>query len=989
MQKILSFLLSCLVVPLALQAQSPKITVTGVITDAYQEALVGVSILQKRTSNGTLTDINGNFSLYVDQNAPLIISYMGYAGKEVKATGDGTLRIVLEEDNNLLDEVVVVGFGTQKRRDIVGAISSVSAKDVLASGQTDVLQALQGSVPGLRIDNPASPSGTPSVRIRGLNSLTSTNNNPLYVVDGIPFTDMQALDPNDIQSIEVLKDASATAIYGSQAANGVLLITTKRGSSGKATVNASFSYASQNPMTNLDLMNGEQYIAYRREIARTKGTPEDQLTVENLLSSSEYAQYMAGLEVDPYEMMLNRDAPLYEASVSVSGGEKTKYYISGNYMDREGLIQSSFFKRFSIRANLDIAINDYIHLSNNTNLYEYKSGGVQSGDNGMSAMYRLSPYSTMYNDDGTHAISPMPDDPLFGNPLSDAFDVPKKDITRGAGNVTTLTINIPWVDGLSASGKYSFDVKNRKYGRFAHTNTKEGQDGGKAVRTNSETSKWYAEGLLAYKRDFGKHSVDLTAMMSAESEDYETHTLTAVGIPTADYLWYQPEAALNPLQANTGYTERRLIGSMFRANYNFQGKYYATFTVRRDGFSGFSKNQKYATFPSFALAWRINEENFLKSSSAIDNLKLRVSYGKIGSQGVNVYETLAKLSNLAGHVFGQDKVLGYMISGLENDLKWETTTAANVGLDYAFLNNRIFGSLEMYQNVSDDLLVERNIPIMHGVSTLRDNAAKVQNKGFEINLTGVPVRTADWELSLGVNYSYNKNEILEVYGEKKNDIGNRWFIGEPIGVVYSYRCLGIWQEDEAEMAALYGAVPGQPKMQDVPDEDGNIDYEINDKDRQIIGTTVPPHLLGIRTALSYKNFTLSVYANGAFGHVKRATYKYLQDGRFRNFNFDYWTPETPGNAFPRPGTISGDEEKDYGSLFTYKADWFKIKNVTLNYDVPSDFVKQAGIQSLSLYCSLQDYFSFYSFPFIDPETGGSVGSYPNNKQIKFGVRLSF
>lgn len=1002
-KKTLLFILLAFLVSLTSYAQSSEKTITGFVKDEKGEPLVGATVLSEDKKNGTITDISGSYRITVSVTDKLLIfSFLGYESEQVLIAGKTTLNVVLKETNTYLEEVVVVGFGNQKRRDIVGAITSVSAKDVIATGQTNVLQALQGKVPGLRIDNPASPGGEPSVRIRGLNTLTSSNASPLYIVDGVPFYDMRALDPNDIQSIEVLKDASATAIYGSQAANGVLLITTKRGVTGKPTVNAAFSYSLQNPMTEIDLMNGDQYLAFKREAFRYKNpvayeaiTSEEQL-IRTLLKSdvgetSEYKQYAAGLEVDPYEMMLNRNAPITESSVSVSGGEKAKYYIAGNYLNNQGLVKTTYFDRISLRSNVDIDINNNIRLSNYMNLFQYKSSDLSGGSNGLSAMYRLSPFSVMYDEVGKHTIYPMPDDALYGNPLSDAYDVQKSKKRFGISNLTILRITVPGVKGLTAEGKFQFDKRQQKDGRFAFTNTAEGANGSVVERQYQDWNKWYAEGLLSYVKSFGKHNLDVTAMGSAEYRDYESSRLLASGVPVADYLWYRPETATNPLQTNTGYNERSLVGMMFRANYNYQSKYYLTFTVRRDGFSGFSENQKFATFPSGAFAWRINEEPFLKSVKSIDNLKLRLSYGKIGSQGVDIYETLAKLDNTAGAVFGKIVETGYVIRSLPNNLKWETTTATNIGLDFGFMKNRVNGTIELYNKISDDLLISRNIPIMMGVTSLRDNSAKVQNQGFEISLNGSPVRTKEFEWQLGVNYSYNKNQILEIYGEKKDDIGNRWFIGKPIGVVYTQKAIGLWQESDlgTDEALLYGAVPGKPRFEDLPGTDGEKDGVINDKDRQIIGTTVPPHMLGLSTSFSYKSVTLSVAANGAYGHVKRATYQYYDDPRFRNFNFSYWTPETPENKFPRPGSISGDTESQHGSLFTFSADWFKIKNITLSYDLPAQLLKPMHIQSLSVYCSLQDYFSFYTYPFVDPETGSGLGAYPNNKECKFGMRLSF
>ena len=979
------FLLCWALFAISAAAFAAKLPISGRVVDEKGAPLVGVSVVADDMVTGTTTTSDGQFSLEVaSEETVLTFSYLGYESQSITVGVQKNLTVVLSENDNMLDEVVVVGFGTQRRKDVVGAISSVSAKELRSSGQSNVLEAMQGSVPGLRIDIPSSPTAEPTVRVRGLNSLSS-DNTPLYIVDGVPYEDMQALNPNDIQSIEVLKDASAAAIYGSRAANGVLLITTNRSKGGETIVNASFTYSMQNPAKDPDLMTGEEYIAYKRECARTKGLSTD---LVDLLTDTEYKQYQAGLEIDPYEMMIHRNAPMYEASVSVQGGNKVRYYVGANYTNREGLVYGTSFERLSLRSNLDAEIGRYITLSNSTNIYTRSSDDLNGGDYGLGAMYRLSPYSVMYNEDGTHTISPMADDPLFGNPLSDAYDISKLNRTRGVGNITSLTLNIPHVEGLSVSGKFAFDLKNWTLGRYAPQTTKEGESAATATRKYSNTTKWYAETLIAYKRSFGRHNVDLTGMFSAESREQEGQNQEASGMATDDYLWYQPEAAANPIILTTSYNLTRNVGMMLRANYNFDSRYYLTFTVRRDAFSGFSDNMKWATFPSAAVAWRINEENFLKDVEAIDNLKLRVSYGELGNQAIDAYKTLAKLTNEASHTFGSDKYLGYNLLSLPADLKWETTASLNIGLDFAFLSNRLFGSAEWYNSTTRDLLVERSIPSMLGQSKLWTNSCKVRNRGFEFNITGVPVRTKDWEWNIGVNFSYNKNEILEIYGEKKDDTGNKWFIGEPIGVIYTQKCIGIWQQDEAEEAAKYGCEPGYPKLEDIAGgEDGGPDGKIDDKDRQIIGQTVPPTLLGLRTSLRWKDLTLTIAANGAFGHMKSTEYKYLDDGRFRNFNIrDYWTPENPSNKYMRPGITP----QYTGSLYAYKADWFKIRNITLSYNLPQTWLKkQSVVRSCQVYLALQDYFSSYSYPFVDPETGSGIGSYPNAKQFKVGVNISF
>lgn len=966
-------------------AAADGLPVKGQVTDENGTPLAGVAVFTDDMSAGTTTSADGTFRMEVpSENSTLTFSCLGYNDVRQKVGMKSDFLITMEESNSMLDEVVVVGFGTQLRKDIVGSIASVSADEIRSSGESNVLESLQGSVPGLRIDIPSSPTAEPAVRVRGLNSLSS-DNTPLYIVDGVPYEDMQSLNPNDIQSVEVLKDASAAAIYGSRAANGVILITTNRSRGGETIVNASFTYSMQNLAKDPDLMTGAEYIAYKMECARTKGTSTE---IADLLTGAEYQQYLKGLEIDPFKMMTHRNAPMYEASLSVQGGDDVRYYVGANYTDRDGLVRGTGFQRVSIRSNLDADLGKYVTLSNSTNIYQKDSDDIDGGDYGLGAMYRLSPYSVMYNEDGTHAISPMADDPLFGNPMSDAYDIPKMNRTRGIGSITTLKVDIPHVQGLSVSGKFAFDWRNWTLGRYAPETTKEGQGAATATRKYTNTSKWYAEALVAYRNNFGKHNIDLTAMFSAESREQEGQNQEASGLSTDDYLWYQPETASNPVILSTSYNLTRNVGMMFRANYNYDNRYYATFTVRRDAFSGFSENMKWATFPSGAVAWRISEEDFLKGVRNIDNLKLRVSYGELGNQAISAYETLAKISNEAAHTFGKDKYLGYKVSSLPSSLKWETTATLNVGLDFGFFSNRLFGSVEWYNSITRDLLVERSIPSMLGQASMWTNSCKVQNTGFEVSLTGVPVQTKNWEWSVGVNFSYDDNNILEIYGEKKDDTGNKWFIGQPIGVVYTQKCIGIWQQDEAEEAAKYGCEPGYPKIEDIGGgEDGGPDGKIDDNDRQIIGTTVPPYLLGLRTSLRWKDLTLTIVANGAFGHVKQASYKYLDDGRFRNFNITgYWTPENPSNTHMRPGI-----NPEYtGSLYVYKADWFKIKNITLSYNLPAKLLeRQSFIRSCQFYVTMQDWFSFYDFPFVDPETGTDIGSYPSAKQFKLGVNISF
>jgi len=991
--KLLSRYLFPIIFIAGLLSVSAQQQVSGSVTDAEGVPLAGANIVEKGTTNGTQTDFDGNFSIEVTEEAVLAVSYIGFATKEVPVNGQTNISVSLEEDAAGLEEVVVVGYGTQKKSDIVGSVASVSSAKLEENANPNLFQAIQASVPGLNISRSSGdPGSSGSIQIRGLNSI-SANNSPLIVVDGIPFSgSIRDINPNDISSVEVLKDASASAIYGSRAASGVILINTKRGKVGKTVIEFNTSVAIQSEAVEYELMDADMFFQFRKEAHRTEGTitgnETDDEAAPLILEQNELKSYERGESVDWMNQMLN-NAPIRQSNqISVNtGSEKLTNYFSLSYVDEDGLQKKTGFKRATLKNNFEIkSIAPWLTIGDNL-LFSYNNyDRMVWGINNQPAFYRLSPLARIFEDDGSYARFPQANDELLVNPIAE------NELSARANNFTNFFNNIyfeltpGFAKGLSYRLNFGTTLRHTKEAIYWPRGTWLGDaNNGLADVDMSRLWEFTLENILKYERTFGDHRFDFTGLFSRQSSDFERTTSGASGFVTDDLLWYDLNAGETPILPGSGFNpknEWELISYMARLNYDYKSRYYLTATVRRDGYSGFAVNNKYGTFPSVALAWRLSGEPFMEDVGWMDDLKFRASYGTVGNQAVGTYRSLARLRN-AQYVFGETVTGGVKVNSLRNDnLGWEKATTLNIGADFSFAKARISGAFDFYQTETDDLLLSREIPKITGQNNILFNIGKLKNVGFEVALNTIPVRTEDFTWRLGLNFSTNKNEIVDLYGNQEDDVQNQWFIGEPLNVIYDFEFDGIWQlgeEDEIAASATPERQPGDVRISDL-NNDGVIDAD----DRKIVGVEQPDWLGGLSSTFRYKDLSLNIFVQTVQGIDRR----FREEGTSARFNkapYDYWTPENPSNTWFRPRINNGPTP--LGSISVYDASFVRIKDITLSYNLPSKLMKKTGLDRAKVYVNLHDYFTFTDFPYVDPEAGAYAEvSIP--KYLLLGLNIS-
>ncbi len=955
-------------------------TVSGKVTDSSGLPLPGVTVIVKATTQGTVTNPDGNYSLTnIQKDATLVFSFIGMLTQEIEVGTQTSINVEMAVDLIGIEEVVAVGYGTQRKRDIVGSMVSVRADKLENSGSSNVIQALQGSASGILVQRSnGTPGSSGSIRIRGINSIKASNS-PLIVLDGIPFSgDIGDVNPNDIESIDILKDASASAIYGSKASNGVILITTKRGETGKPTIEFNVSTSFQTPSIKPKLQSAEEYLAFKTEANRAAGLSIEPISV---LSTYEYDQYLKGETIDWYDAA-TRTGQLNEYQIGISGGNgKFKYYLSGALTDDNGLVIESGYQRATLKANLENTITNWLTVGNNLLLAETIIDAAQSTGN----LYNFSPYAKMFEDDGSYTYYPMSGDDFLTNVIADnKFTSRDRRGFHFTNNLYSI-INFPFIKGLTYRLNYGLDRgynNNNIY--YPRTVQRGNLVDGEAVKSSDVRNVWTLENILKYNQTFGKHTLDLTGLYSRASNESSSTSVSAKGFLSDDYLWHNLAAAVNPGVPASGNIKSNLESYMFRLNYDYKKKYYLTATGRQDGYSAFGVDNKFSFFPSFALAWRLTEEQFLKSTKWIDNLKLRLSYGKTGNQSVSPYSSLSQLRN-ADHVFGNNTLSGVKLSSLGNNkLKWESTNSLNLGLDHTILNGKVSGSIDYYDSQTNDLLMNRSIPNMTGFNSVSSNIGKIRNRGLEFELFANLIGKSEFKWDINLNASYFKNEIVELYGSKKDDIGNRWFIGKPIGVMYDYQFDGIWQLGEETEAASFGRVPGDAKLKDISGPDGVPDGKYTSNDFTITGYTDPKWIGGITNNFQYKNFNLSIFVYTMQKYDQKLSIPYYNIARFRIFNINYWTPENASNEFARPNYKGMPST---GSMGTYDASFWRIKDINLSYNIPTRLLPEIGINSAKIYANLHDYFLFTKFPLADPETNASQ-VYPLNKSFRLGIKVT-
>jgi len=984
----------------ALLSATRAVTVRGKVTDESGSTLPGATVRVKGMSSGTITDIDGNYTLSeLTSGSVLQFSYIGKKLVEVRVDQQASIDVVLEEDAISIQEVVAVGYGTVKKSDLTGSVASIKLKDANLNANTSVMQALQGSVPGLNIGAVTRAGEDPSMLIRGYTSL-SAGQSPLIVVDGVVFGgSISDLNTNDIERVDVLKDASSAAVYGSRSANGVIIITTKKGTSEKPTFNLNTYHGFQNMANKIKMADGEKYIQKVLDWRSIIGLSADPAQMENYLQPLEVENYRNKTYTDWFDL-LTQTAPISQYDLSVSGKTaKTNYYLSGSHTNQQGIVLGDGFKRTTLRANFSNQINDWLTIGLNTSFShrDYSGKSIEFREQATFA----SPLSTVYADKKNGILNMWPhDDQITVNPLN-ILNAQDEETQDNLFAILSADIQLPKLKSLKYHFDYSNGLQFYKHNEFYGTDTYVGLSApnGQAVKANNELRNWSLNNILSFNEQFGEHSVDATLVYSLEGARQESSNATSRTFSTPILGWNAME--LGDIQkVNSGAWESTSEAFMARMNYSYDRKYLLTATYRRDGYSGFARGNKFANFPSVSLSWVLSEEDFLQPVEWVDFLKVRTSYGVNGNQALGSYGSLSQMSML-NYVYGDggSPSIGIFPNTLANsNLTWEKTTSYNLGLDFSVLDGRISGDFNIYTGTTTDLLVRRNLPALTGYTSVWANLGELENSGVELSLNTVNVKSGDFRWDTKFSFSLNRNKITKLYGTDVNkdgidddDIGNRWFIGRSIGAIYDYTLDGIYQLDEANIPE--GFKPGYYRMTDVLG-----DGKITPDDRSVIGFNIPNYRFGILNEMSYKKMALSFMINSVQGGgkdnyfiVNHAFQYYMNSyfagaaGRVNIPDINYWTPTNPSTTHPR---------LDYAPLYSHGVyedrSFIRLQDVTFSYTFDKKKLQQLNIDELKLYVSGKNLYTLTQFTGWDPEAGTTMGSgYPVMRSFIMGLNINF
>lgn len=960
--------------------QQDLVKVTGKVVDKNGEALVGVTVRVKDGNVGTITDFDGNFVLQASSASTLILSYVGFTDQELKVNPSGVMNITMSESDQLLEEVVVVGYGTMRKKDLTGGLAVVGKEQLDMVSTSNLMDRLVGQVAGLNITTSnAAPGSDQSILIRGQNSL-SASNDPLIILDGIPYTgSLVDLDPNIIENMSILKDASAVAIYGSRGSNGVILIQTKRGQTGKATVSYKGQAGFAEPMQRIQVMGPNEFIRFKQDIWRLRnGASGDALDplYGTIISVSERENYRDGITHDWQDYIFQTGFTM-DHQISFSGGtENTKYMAAISYLDQDGVVYNSNLTRTNISANIDQTFNKWLKMGVGTQYVQKENGGVTPN---IEHAVKQSPYGKYKDEAGYYVTEPM-EYSLITNPMINV-NADQERISRNFFVNAYAEIFFP-VKGLTFKTNYGYNYRSSFTGTYYGRDTYEGREqggqvGGKASISNSHYNDYTWENVLRYDRDFGVHHFDATGLFSMQETKSVSSSQSAQGFVTDDTSYYMMGTAERNQTISSGLSESSMLSYMLRLNYAYKGKYMATLTGRSDGASVFGENNKYAFFPSAALAWHIGEESFVKDNANwLDMLKLRVSYGSNGNQAITAYRTLDRLYSQVKYIWGD---AGQVVNTayLPNDgignpnLKWETTNTANVAIDFQLFKGRLGGTIEAYLSNTHDLLMTRTVPIMNGYSKIWDNVGQTQNKGIEITLNTTNISKRNFKWNTDLNFSLNRDKIVELRGDKVDDINNKWFIGKPLQVFYDYNMIGV---DPATGDAI---------IEDVDGIEG-----ITADDKKIIGSKRPDFTMSMSNKLSYKRFYFSFLVNGVFGVWREDNVANLGSWAYGTTNYvrgaDYWTPENTDAEIVSPGYTN-----PLGHGYYKKQTYVQIKNITLGYNIDSRLIEKLKLSSASVNLSVNNLHTFSNMRQILNYDNGWMASYPTARSYMLGLNINF
>ena len=971
--------------------------VEGRVVDAKDgRPLPGVTVMVKGTQRGVFTDNAGRYTLLLPAaQTVLAFSHIGFERREALVSSAAPLLVALNEQFSVLDEVVVIGYGTQKQADLTGAVSSIDADRIAGTAAIDPAGALQGRISGINVrKNTNKPGSGYQIDIRGINSI-NFGNAPLLVVDGIPvsgsfsgmggvdnnISSLQDINPLDVEKIDVLKDASATAIYGSRGANGVILVTTKRGQQGKTRVDYDGYAGIRTPYHLPDMMTGPEFVAYRTAANENRGSRTDR-AFPGFFDAEEWANIDAGAYTDWVDMVLQNGLQT-QHTLSLSGGTAdSKYAISGGYLSEEGNVITEKFDKYNLRMSADSRKGKT--LSFGISGYFSHSIQQQGGREGLRTAYRLRPTGNAYLPDGTLRFWPTTNETQSPNPVVDLQNTSTE--YRRMRFFGSTYLEITPFKGLKFRSSFSPDLESERNGYWVGQFTKAN------VGTRPAAAEYGAyhrlnfvlDNILSFERKGERHDFQATFVQSFQRERMESFFISVDGLPY-NSSFYNIGTATNLKQVASSLTPWSLLSYMGRLNYHLHDRYLLTVTGRWDGSSKLAAGNKWAFFPAVAMAWRISEEPFLRDRSAINNLKLRLSYGLTGNDISFPFASQAQVAR-STYDFGGMAAIGYAPAALGNEeLSWEKTAEYNLGLDFGLFEDRISGAVEWYNRTTRDLIMNRLLPAHTGWESVFANVGSTRNRGLELQLNLVPVATRHVNWQIGLNLTRNRNEILELYGDTKDDTGNAWFIGQPIFVNYDFNVVGVWQLSEAELAQSYGMEPGQWKVEDL-----NGDGAYTDADRKIIGSPLPSWVGGIETRLKVRNFDFSATLYTRQGEqVWSSFHQHFYDwsnGRYNQVQVPFWTEDNPTNEFPKPGDVGRFAK----SSFYADVSFVRISNLTLGFSLPAPLLNRLRMNRLRVYATAINPLLFTTYPGWDPEWGGSstFGNSVSSSTYLLGVNLT-
>jgi TonB-dependent starch-binding outer membrane protein SusC len=970
--------------------------VTGhIISKSENMPLPGVTVVLKGSNIGTVTDLDGNFSIKVNSEEDILaFSMVGFVAQEIKVGTQTTINIGLETQITDLDEVVVIGYGVVKKSDLTGSVASVKSKDLTAIPVTNALEALQGKVTGLDLTKSSGQAGAAiNITVRGNRSITA-GNKPLIIVDGVDYGDNMDVNPNDIQSVEVLKDASSTAIYGSRGANGVILITTKRGTVGKSKISINSYYGTNVKSLYPEFTSGPQWMDLRREAnsaeGRTSGvwsTMADDPKIFN-----KYA--LDGLFVDWRDLLIH-EGNQQNHQVSISGGnDNTTYSISGEYGEEQGILKFDNLTRYGGRVSIDHKVNKWLKVGSSMS-FALNDQNIRA--NPFNQANKIAPVGYPY-DTLTGEINAYPVyDGNVLNPLIEEKAGVKKDNKLTKRYFSANYLEIRPLSNLSLKTSLGVDFTDSREGiysgsmSFSQLNTVS-----KVSVENKTHSNILWENVATYYKTFDIHEIEFMTGTSTQIKKDEKYYGEGKDLLSADMDWYALQNTKSDKIISSLYGKDQMVSFFGRLNYKLLNRYLLTGTLRWDGASVLPPGHQGQIFPSVAVAWKINEENFLKNVDFLSSLKIRLSYGLSGNSSVDRYATQGFLGQ-STFSFDENPAYGYYPKELPNkNLGWETTASRDIGLDFGLFKNRITGSVNFYNQSTYDLLLKRSVPPSSGYVNLIDNVGETENNGIEVNLSTVNIDMGNngFKWSTDLNFSLNREKIIKLSMNTDlildKDYANTfkaWQVGQPVNSFYDYEKIGIWQLSDSVLASDYGFLPGDIRLNDL-----NGDTLINADDRVIRGHTNPDWTMGINNSISFKGIEVSCFVYARIGQTISyegySGWKYAGDAN--TTIVDYWTYRNPTNFFPRPGNAAaGANTKKYISSLSYiDGSFVKIRDITVAYSVPQKWLEKINVSKVRVYSTWKNYFTFNKLENYDTERGGDL-SFPMTKQWVFGINLDF